>query len=65
MEQKKVWDTIAPLWNTQKIKPSSEVEEFLRKSKERFLIWVVEVGEIFNLFLKIHKFMPLIFRMKC
>ena len=52
MEQEKVWDSIAPVWNEYKNKPSLEVKKFLRGKEGKILDWGCGSGRNFQSFSK-------------
>lgn len=52
MKQEEVWDTIAPIWNKYKNKPSLEVEKFLKGRKGKIIDWGCGSGRNFSSFLK-------------
>ncbi len=52
MNQEKVWDTIAPVWNECKNKSSPEVEKFLKNKTGKILDWGCGSGRNFPSFPK-------------
>ncbi|MCK5449336.1 class I SAM-dependent methyltransferase [Candidatus Pacearchaeota archaeon] len=52
MKQEKVWETIAPVWNEYRNKPSPEVEDFLKGKKGKVVDWGCGSGRNFLSFPK-------------
>lgn len=52
MKQEKVWDMIAPMWNEYKVRPSLDVENFLRGKTGKILDWGCGSGRNFPSFSK-------------